>query len=529
METIVVAGAGTMGAGIALQAASCGFDVVLVEPDASAQSRAKERLQKDAQRLHDPACASRISFVTAPGALAGEAIAIEAVPESEELKRAVLQSLAAALGPQALIATNTSSLSVSELAASLPNPERVVGLHFFNPPTLMKLVEIVAARQTSDETIQRARSIVERLQRVPVIAEDTPGFIVNRVARPFYLQAMRAFAAGAAPLEDLDALARGAGFRMGPFELMDLIGLDVNLATSESVYERTGYERLEPLQLQRDMVAQNKLGRKTGTGFYDYASGGPKHDDTLPASPQQKNEDERIVIIGFDGIALELQDMLGKSYAHVDLWQDEETLDMIPLDTTIVIDTGDGASDRSAVIGAIDSLLGPETVIFADAYATDIDAVCGRLQEPDRLVGYGVLASLMTQNAVEIVDCELTSDDALELAQELFESIGRRVVLLEPAPGLFLGRVVGSVINEAVSVIDEEVAGAGDVDLAMRLGTNYPQGPIAWGREIGAARLTRILKRLAAAEGAAFGPQRALYVLDVEDRPDEEDAQPESV
>lgn len=515
METIVVAGAGTMGAGIALLAAHSGFDVVLIEPDGSAQTSAQARLQKDAERLNDSGCVSRIRFASAAMPVSGEVIAIEAVPERPDLKETVLKSLASTLGPEALIATNTSSLSVSDLANAVSNPQRFLGLHFFNPPTLMKLVEIVAGKETNDDAIARARSFVQRLQRTPVIAEDTPGFIVNRVARPFYLQAMRAYEEGAAPVEDLDALARGAGFRMGPFELMDLIGLDVNLATSESVYDRTRAERLEPAQIQRNLVAQQKLGRKTGAGFYDYSNGAPKHDDVQPRLAGL-NEDEYVVVIGFDGVALELHERLSKAYANVELWQDEETLDQISPDATIVIDVGDGTSDRTWVLNSLDSLLGPETILFADAYATDIEAAAKRLQHPERVAGYGILASLEQQNVVEIVDAESTSDDTLELAQELFESIGRRVVLLEPVPGLFLGRVIGSIVNEAVTAVEEGVASVDDIDLAMRLGTNYPQGPIEWGREIGGRRLTRILKRLAHGEGAAFGPHRALYILDAE-------------
>ena len=522
VETIVVAGAGTMGAGIALQAAHAGFPVVLVEPDADARSRAQERIAKDAQRLGDPGCTSRIIFQAAPAPVTGESIAIEAVPEQLDLKRQVLSALAAALGPQALLTTNTSSLSVSELSEEIDHPQRVLGLHFFNPPAVMKLVEIVQGEQTDEESTARARSFVERLQRTPVVVQDTPGFVVNRVARPFYLQSMLAYEGGAAPVEDLDRLARGAGFRMGPFELMDLIGLDVNLATSESLYERTGAARFEPVLVQRTMVAQKKLGRKTGAGFYDYAGGPPPHDDALPKPVQTPDRHERIIIIGFDGIALEMQQMLEGAYAHVRLWEDIETLDQIPLDTTIVIDIGDGASDRSRIIAALDGLLAPETVIFFDAYATGVESL-DRLQHPQRAVGYGILASLRNQNVVEIVEADQTGDDTLELAQELFESIGRNVVLLEPVPGLFLGRVIGSIVNEAVTAVEEGVASAEDIDLAMRLGTNYPQGPIQWGREIGGDRVSRILRGLAASEGAAFGPHRALYVLDVpEDRTPED-------
>lgn len=522
MDRIVVVGAGTMGAGIAFVAASAGYTVDLVEPDPQAQERARQRIAKDAERAKSPDAPSRINYYASvqPGSQVD--VAIEAVPERMDLKREVFAAMAAALGPDTLLATNTSSLSVTEIAEEVPAPERVLGLHFFNPASAMKLVEVVRGENTSDAAILRARSIVERLGKVPVVAADTPGFIVNRVARPYYLQAMRAYEAGVAPMEDLDRLARGAGFRMGPFELMDLIGLDVNLATSDSVYAQLQEDRLEPVELQRRLVSENRLGRKTGAGFYDYSAGVPARDDSVPEPPEDVDDVERIVIVGFAGLALELREMLGAAHENVELWDNEEILDEITLDTTVVFDVGDGVTDRGAVLAELDALLAPETIIFADAYATDIAAAAKRMKHPQRLVGYGILSSLANQRVVEIVDAEDTSDDALELAQELFESMGRGVVLVENHSGLFLGRTVGSIVNEAVCAVQDNVATPDDVDLAMRLGTNYPQGPLAWGREIGGDRIGRILQRLAGAEGAAFAPHRALWVLDV---PEEEDHQ----
>lgn len=517
MDKIVVVGGGTMGAGIAFVAASAGYTVDLIEPDAAARDRAKQRIAKDAERAGTPDAPPRVSFYDSVPAGTQADLAIEAVPERLDLKRSIFQTLASALGPETLLATNTSSLSVSEIADSIEAPERVLGLHFFNPPAAMKLVEVIQGEATSSETIVRARSIVERLGKVPVIAADTPGFVVNRVARPYYLQAMRAYEAGVAPMEDLDRLARGVGFRMGPFELMDLIGLDVNLATSDSVYSQTGEDRLEPVALQRDLVGQNRLGRKTKAGFYDYSNGVPPHDDELPEPREEVDRSERIVVLGFAGLALEMEELLTERYANVRQWDNEETLDEIELDTTVVFDVGDGVNDRGVVIAELDALLAPETIIFADAYATDLDAAAKRMKHPERLVGYGILASLSNQRVVEIVDSEFTSDDALELAQDVFESIGRRVALVENHAGLFLGRTVGSIVNEAVAVVQENIATPDDVDLAMRLGTNYPQGPVAWGREIGGDRVARILQRLAGAEGAAFAPHRALWVLDVQD------------
>lgn len=510
-----------MGAGIAFVAAAAGFEVDLVEPDAAASDRAKQRIAKDAERAGNADAIGRVQYYGAlqPGMQAG--LAIEAVSERMDLKRTVFAQLAQTFDSQTLLATNTSSLSVSDIAQGVANPERVLGLHFFNPPAAMKLVEIVRGERTSDETTERARAIVEDLGKTPVLAADTPGFIVNRVARPFYLQAMRAYDAGVAPMEDLDRLARGAGFRMGPFELIDLIGMDVNLATTESVYERTQEERFEPVPLQRQMVAEKRLGRKTGTGFYDYAHGIPKHDDAPPQPSAEIDDVEQIVVLGYAGLAAEMDDRLHHAYANVQLWEDEDTLDEIPEETTVVFDVGDGANDRGAVIEALDRRLPEETVIFVDAYATDVDALAKRLQHPGRIVGYGILASLENQLVVEVVDAEQTSDDALELAQDIFESIGRSVVLVENRAGLFLGRTVGSIVNEAVYVVQEEIATPQDVDLAMRLGTNYPRGPIEWGQAIGGDRVARMLQRLAAEEGPGFGPSRALWVLDAQPQEEE--------
>jgi 3-hydroxybutyryl-CoA dehydrogenase len=497
-----------MGAGIAAVAAQSGADVALVESDPAAQQKAREGAGAHVQ-----------FYDTIPTGLDVE-IAIEAVTERLDVKREVFAALAKALGPQALLATNTSSLSVSEIADGIDRPERVLGLHFFNPPGVMKLVEIVRGDETSDDAVAQARAIADRFGKTSVVAADTPGFIVNRVARPYYLQALRAYDAGVATIEELDQLARGAGFRMGPFELMDLIGLDVNLATSESIYERTEAKRLEPVALQRELVRAGKLGRKSGAGFYNYSNGKPPHDDSPPEPPREAHQDERVLVVGLSNAAIEMREALDKAYAHVNVCENAEAVEEMPLDSTVVVDGGDGVSDRSSFIAELDALFVPETVILVDAYATNLIPLAKRLRHPERVVGFGLLGSLARQSAIEIVDAEETSDDALELAQELFESIGKRVVLVGNSPGLFLGRTIGSIVNEAVCVVQEDVATPDDVDLAMRLGTNYPLGPIAWGQEIGGDRVARILQQLAGAEGAAFAPHRALWVLDVESEQD---------
>jgi 3-hydroxybutyryl-CoA dehydrogenase len=520
-ERFLVVGGGTMGAGIAFVAAKGGYDVEVVEPDASARDRAGRLLQREAERSGDPSPLERIRWLDAIPATSDAVVAIEAVPERFELKRDVFIALAHTLSAETLIATNTSSLSVEDFADVVPHPERVAGMHFFNPAARMELLEIVGASQTSDESIALAFEIAQRCGKVPVLVSDTPGFIVNRVARPYYLQSLRALERGLASAEELDALARGAGFRMGPFELMDLIGLDVNLATTESMYVRTDAARFAPVELQRQMVAQGLLGRKSGEGFYVYRDGEPERFQPVVAA--DADAQEFVAILGFGARADEFAERCGERYPRLQRIENDELLDELSADATIVIDAGDGASDRGEILAQLDSLLGAESVFFVDAYATDLGACARRLRHPERLVGYGLLGSLESQTVAEIVDSETVSDDALELAQELFAWLGKGVVLVEDVPALFLGRTVGSIVNEAMIAVAEDVASADDIDVAMRLGANYPIGPIAWGREIGGARVTRILKRLADAEGEAFAPHRSLWMLDLAEEPEEQE------
>ncbi len=272
------------------------------------------------------------------------------------------------------------------------------------------------------------------------------------------------------------------------------------------------------MALQRQMVEQGLLGRKSGAGFYAYREG--KHDrfePTLEPASDERNADERVAIAGFWRLAEDFGIAAEARYTIVERIANDDMLDGISPDATLVVDAGDGVTDRGDVIAQLDGTFGPETLLFADAYATDLTACARHLRHPERLIGYGVLASLAEQTAVEIVDGEQTSDDALDMAQEFFAQLGKAVVLVEDVPGLFLGRTVGGIVNEAMLAIAEGVASPDDVDAALRLGANYPLGPIAWGRAIGGARVSRILKRLAAAEGEAFAPHRSLWVLDAEE------------
>ena len=279
MADVGVVGAGTMGAGIAESAALAGMSVVVVDVGEDALERGRRTIEKDLDRRVRKGRISederaeilgRISTTTAIGDLDDAPVVVEAVVESLDLKRHIFSDLEGVVGPETVLASNTSSLSVAGIAAGAERPERVLGMHFFNPVPAMKLVEVVAGPSTDPDAARRVEELSERLGKTPIRVSDTPGFVVNRVARPFYLEALRIVEAGGKPAH-VDAAMRGAGFRMGPLELADLIGMDVNLAVSESLFERYYYApRFRPSFLQRSMVEAGSLGRKSGRGFYDY-------------------------------------------------------------------------------------------------------------------------------------------------------------------------------------------------------------------------------------------------------------------
>jgi 3-hydroxybutyryl-CoA dehydrogenase len=256
LTVVGVAGAGTMGAGIAALATGAGLRVRLYDPETSALSKAPEGVES----------------VSDLAAFADCELVIEAAPEDLAVKRDLFARLAEVVSADCVLATNTSSLSVTALAAGLDGPERVVGMHVFNPPAKMRLVEVVAGAQSGEAALAAARATGEAMGKHVIDAADGPGFLVNRCNRPFSLEAMRIVQAGAASVEQVDAACRRAGFRMGPFALMDLVGIDVGLAVARSFHEQSfGEPRWRPSPLAARLVAAGRLGRKTGRGFYEYA------------------------------------------------------------------------------------------------------------------------------------------------------------------------------------------------------------------------------------------------------------------
>jgi 3-hydroxybutyryl-CoA dehydrogenase len=280
MTTICICGAGTMGSGIAQVSAAAGFRTLLFDVSEAAVQKAEEKLKKDLSALVEKgklsaekreAILCNMRFLSDSSQCKADVI-IEAIIEEPEIKISLFNQMADINSAQTIFASNTSSLSISALATAIKNPERVAGLHFFNPAPLMKLVEVVRGKQTSEEVIHQLIDLTKAFGKVPVVCKDSPGFIVNRVARPYYIEALRLAEEGKASYELIDRLLESKGFKMGPFKLMDLIGNDINYAVSCSVHEQLANpERLKPSYLQREKVEKGQLGKKTNKGYYDYS------------------------------------------------------------------------------------------------------------------------------------------------------------------------------------------------------------------------------------------------------------------
>ena len=279
IETICVCGAGTMGSGIAQVAAQSGFATIQYDVNEEMIDRSKSLIKKNLEFLlskqkitaiEKDEIFRRIIFTTALEDCKANVV-IEAVVEKKEIKVELFNKLARLNNNDTIFATNTSSISVSEIASGVENPGRVAGMHFFNPAPLMKLVEVVKGDETKDEVIQSLVTLSKKMNKTPVVCKDAPGFIVNRVARHYYLEAMKLVESGLADVETVDAVMEASGFKMGPFKLMDLIGMDINYGVSNIVWEALGEpERLTPSPLQKAKVEAGELGRKTGKGFYQY-------------------------------------------------------------------------------------------------------------------------------------------------------------------------------------------------------------------------------------------------------------------
>lgn len=279
IKTVCICGAGTMGTGIAQITATAGFDTILFDLDKNVLQTAKEKIESGLQKLIDKqqvsfsekeAIIHRLKFTDRIEDCKADLI-IEAIVEKIDAKLSLFKQLVAINSDDCIFASNTSSLSITEIARSLNQNQNFIGLHFFNPAPLMKLVEVVKTNFNTDQLVQQILHFAEQLGKTPVLCKDAPGFIVNRVARPFYIEALRLLEQKKASLEDIDEIMEAQGFKLGPFKLMDLIGNDINYAVSCSVYEQLNKpDRLKPSFIQKEKVETGALGKKSGRGYYEY-------------------------------------------------------------------------------------------------------------------------------------------------------------------------------------------------------------------------------------------------------------------
>ncbi len=479
---VAVLGAGAMGAGIAQVAAQAGHRVMLYDARTGAADDATRRLAATFEQLAakgrmsaDDArsAASRIEAVHTPAACVSAKLVVEAIVEDLDVKRELLRALEGIVSSDAILASNTSSLSITALAAGLRHPGRVAGLHFFNPAPLMPLVEVVRGLATDPAVADALFATAAAWGKTPVHATSTPGFIVNRCARPFYGEALRLLAERSAEPATIDAVMREAGgFRMGPFELMDLIGHDVNYAVTRSVWEATFHDpRYAPSDLQRELVAAGRLGRKSGRGFYDHSPGAAP--PAVATSPPAKAT-PRIAIHGEPGPLKPLLDRISAAGMAV---QKRPMHSLFP----------DGAIDAGAAWIALTD----GRTATARAAATGAS----------NIVVLDLALDYATAKRVAISASDACDREAVATATGVLQEAGLAVSRLDDVAGLVVMRTVAMLVNEAADAAMLGIASPPDIDLAMQKGVNYPRGPLAWGDAIGAARIAAVIGNLSSHYG----------------------------
>lgn len=482
-----IVGGGTMGSGIALAALRAGIPVTLYEANPTTRATARDYLHTQLTRKNQAAALNFLTLAENLQDLSGCNLVLEAIYEDLAAKQELFKQLEEICPPPAILATNTSTLSVTAIAAALQQPQRAAGMHFFNPAAVLPLVEIVSGAQTSAQTADTLTQIATMMGKTPVSVRDLPGFIVNRVARPFYGEALRLLGESTADHVTIDQIITlGGGFKMGPFALMDLIGIDINFAAMNSMYEQTwGEPRYRPHAIQRQMVQQGALGRKTQRGFYTYKDDAPPQAPALPKATPISG----IVAFPADNAPPELSTRLQNSGATL---INRSTSSHIPQAVLLNARTDNGL--MSHVI-EWDSATPPDTLLLVQATDIALSQIAAWMQHPQRLVGFDNLF-LAGAQAVTMMAGEFTAEPARRAAETLIRNLGWLPLWVRESPALVLPRVVAMLINEAAFAVLEGVAAPDEIDLAMQLGVNYPKGLLAWGRELGFARVTAILDLL---------------------------------
>jgi 3-hydroxybutyryl-CoA dehydrogenase len=500
IERVGVVGAGTMGASIAQLAAMAGLAVRLYDvadgPLDTGLSNVWSSLERFVRRgALDQAAAEavlgRIAPTTDLAALGDVGFVIEAAPERLDLKRTLFAELDRICPAQVVLASNTSSLSITEMAAATSRPERVVGMHFFNPPVVLPLVEVARTAQSASWSVETAVALARRFGKTPVEVADTPGFIVNRVARPYYLESLRILSEGLADHRTIDRVMKLGGFKMGPFELLDLVGIDVNFAVSQSVYEQTFFEpRFRPQLLQQQMVRANLLGRKTGRGFYVYDP--PEAPPEPPAPPAFRAGP--VAVLGEGGLAAALRTLVEQAGLPA-------TDDLGAAGLVLVAAEGYLEVRRLALRNALERV-GPRAVVLAHCAPWTVTETAATLRRSEAVVGFSIVGEPASTRLVEVAAGLNSAEPALEQALACFGALGKEPVRVGDGPGLVFGRVISALANEAASALDDDVASGPDIDTAMKLGVAYPLGPLEWADRLGLDLIFQTLRALQQDYGA---------------------------
>ncbi|MER8092929.1 3-hydroxyacyl-CoA dehydrogenase [Streptomyces goshikiensis] len=485
-RTVAVVGAGTMGQGIAQVALLAGHRVLLydINPALAADGAGivQDRVERMAakgrlDRAEAEDAAGRIAPAGELEDLADAALVIEAVVEDVTVKRALFAALEEVVSPDALLATNTSSLSVTELAAGLAHPGRFLGLHFFNPAPLLPLVEVVSGFATDEAAAVRAHATVLGWGKTPVRCADTPGFIVNRIARPFYAEAFSVYEEQGADPATIDAVLReSGGFKMGPFQLTDLIGQDVNEAVTRSVWDSFFRSpKFTPSLAQRRLVQSGRLGRKSGHGWFPY---GPDAQLPAPHTAGPEAAPDKVTVVGDLGPAADLADLLEEAGIAVTATEHGGPYIQLPGEGQLVL--ADGKT----------------SVEFAD------------------VVYFDLALDYRGATRIALSASEDTSERTLAEAIGLFQKLGKQVSVIGDVPGMIVARTVAMLIDLTADAVARGVATAQDIDTAMRLGVNYPLGPSEWHERLGQDWAYDLLHHLnERCPGGRYAPSLALFRL----------------
>lgn len=476
---VAVVGTGAMGAGIAQVAAAAGHPVKLLDNRPGAAQKAIDGIRAQFAKLADKgkmsaeaaqAAGERLIAVEQLAELADAALVVEAIVENLEAKQKLYRELEDIVGSDCIFGTNTSSISVTSIGSALQRPERLAGLHFFNPAPLMALVEIVSGLATDRAVADTLYATAAAWGKTPVHARSTPGFIVNRCARPYYAEALRILNEGGGDCATLDAVMREAGgFKMGPFELMDMIGHDVNFAVTRSVWNAFYNDpRFTPSLIQQELVDAGFFGRKSGRGFYDYREGAERPE---PKTAVAQALPEKIVLHGHSAAAQAIADRL--------------------YERKIEYSWGEASDGRIAEVG--------DAVIFVTdgRTATRLAAETGiaNVVVIDLCLDYSSATRIAVGAAI---NCWAP---AVGAAIGLLQAAGFAVSRLGDIPGLAVMRTVAMLANEAADAVNQGVCDAAAADAAMRLGVNYPRGPLAWADAVGLAQICKVLANLASHYG----------------------------